>query len=761
MSGMTSEIEDTDFMTSEIEDTDYDTFTLNPPNSPNPKLSPISHGSDERIRSDEMLNLGIDHNSLLGVIVDRSSFDEDDELTTFGRASLNLPQHQQLDLDLPLGGVVMKNGRVRRRMRWKPRFGKKKSSNYSSNASVISALTNRSSSTTRSFLSHFSRKSNTSFHTFHSTETPVATNKANRPQAPHTVMRPNYQDSFDTKDPPTQTKYSTIANEGKYMHLQRKGGSSQFSVSSSSGFPSTKLDSVKESSHSEDVEVNRTSSLSSSVNNSSNGSVHGLKANAIESINVKTSSNDSVGPHSVISAMSKGSITKASIPSVIKSSKGTSQQQSKTRRPPLFKRRQRHKRNKSWGNISINSNGNKNSSQNLPSPTETNSTASLSSTISLERENSGLPVLTGDDQDRRVEIEITGSKSVTESIEASKAKSLFVEDGPEENSVSPTVQSSISDNNSGGHSSRSASSLSRNTTSSSLQKRVSSITKKRSTSSTSISTASPQRSSGSGSIVTPPSPSEKPVAQSITPLTGKFVSSAPCDLDEAAFLEAENNLRAIHEMATEHLKHGEYVEAIEVFEEILRGQQERYGQDHYRVGTALHNLGIVYLKKGDYKKAIDICKRAVYVRKDSLVPNHPDVAVSLAQLGVAHLESRNYREAIVVFRDALNIRRNFLGPRHMKCAKILNNIGCALYSIDNLVEAKRAFDEALEIQREGLRSLPTIENNGDSNGVQTNTLLLSMASTLCNIGSIRLRWGHFEKAEIALEEALLVRLVVF
>eukprot|EP00536_Pseudo-nitzschia_multiseries_P011461 jgi/Psemu1/259845/estExt_Genewise1Plus.C_3920004 len=209
-------------------------------------------------------------------------------------------------------------------------------------------------------------------------------------------------------------------------------------------------------------------------------------------------------------------------------------------------------------------------------------------------------------------------------------------------------------------------------------------------------------------------------------------------------------------MAAEHLAHGEYEEAADVFEEILRGQQERYGQDHYRVGTALHNLGIVYLKKKDYQKAIEICQRAVSVRKDSLVPNHPDVAVSLSQLGVAHLESQNYREALSAFKNALHIRRNFLGPRHTKCSKILNNIGCALYAIESFRQAKSAFDEALDIQRDALRSLPSKEG-AESNGTQSNTLLLSMASTLCNIGSIRLRWGDFEEAAIALEEALLVQ----
>mmetsp|Transcript_14096 Transcript_14096/g.32500 ORF Transcript_14096/g.32500 Transcript_14096/m.32500 type:complete len:407 (-) Transcript_14096:224-1444(-) len=318
------------------------------------------------------------------------------------------------------------------------------------------------------------------------------------------------------------------------------------------------------------------------------------------------------------------------------------------------------------------------------------------------------------------------------------------------------------------------------------------MSKKRSASS--LSTASPKFGAG-GSVNSPPSPGDSSIRSSQLSQEGGTQSSTssvlsskqlnrttnasksvddgnpktkgkmggrsktmsvPCDLDEGAFLEAEHNLRAIHDMAAEHLAHGEFEEAADVFEEILRGQQERYGQDHYRVGTALHNLGIVYLKKGDYDKAIEICHRAVDVRKDSLVPNHPDVAVSLAQLGVAHLESQNYHEALTAFRDALHIRRNFLGPKHPKCSKILNNIGCALYSIEDLISSKRAFDEALDIQREALRSLPSKEGY-ELNGAQSNTLLLSMASTLCNIGSIGLRWGDFEKAEVALEEALLIQ----
>jgi len=234
--------------------------------------------------------------------------------------------------------------------------------------------------------------------------------------------------------------------------------------------------------------------------------------------------------------------------------------------------------------------------------------------------------------------------------------------------------------------------------------------------------------------------------------------TGPVDVDQGRFLEAERNLKAIHQMAAEHLAHGEYDEALEVFEEILRGQRERYGDNHYRVGTALHNIGIVHLKSKHYEKAIEVCKEAVHVRKEALVPNHPDVAVSLAQLGVAHLECQQHREALIVFREALQIRRGFLGPKHPKVGKILNNIGCALYELDELDGARIAFEEALEIQRENLRACPALDE--EEHGAQSNQALLSIASTLCNLGSIKLRWDHFEEASIVLEEALLVSLLL-
>lgn len=825
------------------------------PSSPNSTTSPRSiragngsrkyfHGNDISHRND-----GGDTNSLLGVIVDRSSFDEDDELTTFGGNMLGggnisssvIHEHpDELDmmidnnLDALLqhqsgvgggaggsslsgvggGGIVMRNGKVRRKLRWKPRFGRRKSdggygsgeTNFSSSASVVSALTNRSvstyrsTSTSKSLLSHFSRKSQTSFHTFHSTETPVATNKANRPQAPHTVMRPNYQDSFDVAKSNNndslsqQHQQSTIDNEGHHSGLAklRLGSNrdlSQVDIDRSSSLPD-RLNSNNVVPISPRSPLSLSSPMSSFNNQASSGSptrphMNNNLAGVSSSGLANGSENNSVG------ATEEDDTSNTQKPSSLSS-------HPRSRRPPLFKGRLRNRQGtmNNSGSTANADDHNTNSNSGPTSPTDasqpslssakgsltahTAPTASLSASISLDRENSILPVLSGDEyeESRRVSIHsnvmkessspsgaaaTSSRRTPTRVVEEEKKDGgedtgiddlLMEEQGIEESSLSATapgksVSSASSVPNRSSSPSGNLFSRRRNTTGGAGLANSPSTT----------ASANPQkrynRPVDSSMVLSGMKTSPTSSSRLHDDARRTKSSKVPTDLDEGAFLEAEYNLRAVHEMATEHLAHGEYEEAIDVFEEILRGQQERYGQDHYRVGTALHNLGIVYLKKGDYEKASEICSRAVQVRKEALVPNHPDVAVSLAQLGVAYLESNQYRKALEAFQDALHIRRNFLGPRHPRCSKILNNIGCALYSMEEFVEANRAFSEALDIQRDTLRQLPSAEGT-ESNGTQSNSLLLSMASTLCNIGSIRLRWGEFDKAIVALDEALLV-----
>ena len=124
--------------------------------------------------------IGPGDGALLGMIVDRSSFDDDE-----------LSRSQSFDEV----SVRRKNGRVRRKLKWKPpglSLRRKAPSPASSNESVRSG------------------KTNWSFHTFSSTETPVQSNKKSFKQQHNAMPRPNYPDTFEG--------VSTIDNEGGYVH---------------------------------------------------------------------------------------------------------------------------------------------------------------------------------------------------------------------------------------------------------------------------------------------------------------------------------------------------------------------------------------------------------------------------------------------------------------------------------------------------------------------------------------------------------------
>lgn len=106
--------------------------------------------------------------------------------------------------------------------------------------------------------------------------------------------------------------------------------------------------------------------------------------------------------------------------------------------------------------------------------------------------------------------------------------------------------------------------------------------------------------------------------------------------------------------------------------------------------------------------------------------------------------------------------------------RLLNNIGCALFEMNELEESKVVFDEALSIQRCLMRENKDGSGGGSGNDVDVDddgghddapvlddpkdahSMLLSIALTLCNLGSIHLRWGKYDESIVSYEEALLV-----
>mmetsp|Transcript_11605 Transcript_11605/g.23251 ORF Transcript_11605/g.23251 Transcript_11605/m.23251 type:complete len:741 (-) Transcript_11605:43-2265(-) len=266
-------------------------------------------------------------------------------------------------------------------------------------------------------------------------------------------------------------------------------------------------------------------------------------------------------------------------------------------------------------------------------------------------------------------------------------------------------------------------------------------------------------------------------------------NAGPIDIDTCSphlpsqMTETERrNLAAMHTLGYTHLRNNEITNAITIFTEILRGQKERHGKHSLQAAMAMHNLGVVYVKSHKYYETSKLCEMASKIRREELGKNHLDVAVSLAQMGVALMELSKYEDALVVFREALRIRRLNLGQdcNHTLIVRILNNIGCALFELEKMEEARAAFEETLSMQRELMKEDGEKDNGGKEKKVnlakgrsggsgseasssggtdkkKEHHMLLSIALTLCNLGSIHLRTGQLDASFVVFEEALLIQ----
>lgn len=228
--------------------------------------------------------------------------------------------------------------------------------------------------------------------------------------------------------------------------------------------------------------------------------------------------------------------------------------------------------------------------------------------------------------------------------------------------------------------------------------------------------------------------------------------------------QAERNLKAMQRLVSQHLQYGEYEEAVEVLQEILRGVTEMYGESHYRVGTVLHNISTIHMRYKRYDKVVQVSRKTIRVRRATLGDMHPDVAVSYAQLGIAHMERKEYKYALLAFNQALSIRKKTFNYRDDKIVRLLNNIGCCLFELGKLNEATKSFEETLQIQRMNMknatsreRRINTMANPVDTDASKARHHILCIASTLCNLGSIKDRQREYNDAALYLEEALLLQ----
>eukprot|EP00536_Pseudo-nitzschia_multiseries_P017829 jgi/Psemu1/70346/estExt_Genemark1.C_18540008 len=202
--------------------------------------------------------------------------------------------------------------------------------------------------------------------------------------------------------------------------------------------------------------------------------------------------------------------------------------------------------------------------------------------------------------------------------------------------------------------------------------------------------------------------------------------------------------RELHETAKAAMNEGDYQEALQMFEAILRVQLDRFGSEkHSSVGAALYNVGLARLRIGEPLKAEEAFLRALAIRMNVLEPDQLDLAATLAKLGSARTTLGKFDEGLHDLREALKISRRVLGRNSRSVAQILCHIACLYFETGELFSAQSTFEDALEIHR----CVFQIEPDRDA-------CMAQLTETLCNIGSIQNKRKNCSGAVESFREAL-------
>lgn len=136
---------------------------------------------------------------------------------------------------------------------------------------------------------------------------------------------------------------------------------------------------------------------------------------------------------------------------------------------------------------------------------------------------------------------------------------------------------------------------------------------------------------------------------------------------------ASGKSASLFSAANEYFNQGDYVEAISLYEELIKTNSKHAG--------AFNNLGAALYKLGRFKEAEQSWRQATQVKSDNF-DAHNNLGNLLRWKG-------HFAEAEAVLRRAIKLRPNHVAARI--------NLGLTLASLGRMREAKASFEKALKI----------------------------------------------------------------
>eukprot|EP00595_Chromulina_sp_UTEXLB2642_P001061 CAMPEP_0196767670 /NCGR_PEP_ID=MMETSP1095-20130614/41835_1 /TAXON_ID=96789 ORGANISM="Chromulina nebulosa, Strain UTEXLB2642" /NCGR_SAMPLE_ID=MMETSP1095 /ASSEMBLY_ACC=CAM_ASM_000446 /LENGTH=1159 /DNA_ID=CAMNT_0042136189 /DNA_START=59 /DNA_END=3534 /DNA_ORIENTATION=+ len=132
----------------------------------------------------------------------------------------------------------------------------------------------------------------------------------------------------------------------------------------------------------------------------------------------------------------------------------------------------------------------------------------------------------------------------------------------------------------------------------------------------------------------------------------------------------ENNLygACMDNIAGVYYAQGDYVKALEMYQDCLRIKEATFGHEHPEVATTIGCIAGVYRAQGDYAKALEMYQDCLRIKEATFGHEHPEVATTIGCIASVYDAQGDYAKALEMYQDCLRIQEATFGHEHPKVA---------------------------------------------------------------------------------------------
>ncbi|CAD6445958.1 41b63c63-b057-49e5-92f2-0b6c0abeaaab [Sclerotinia trifoliorum] len=159
--------------------------------------------------------------------------------------------------------------------------------------------------------------------------------------------------------------------------------------------------------------------------------------------------------------------------------------------------------------------------------------------------------------------------------------------------------------------------------------------------------------------------------------------------------EHTSTLDTIHCLGILYADQGKLIEAEQMFEQALQGEEKALDPEYTLIFYIIYNLGIFYSNQGKLIKAEQMYERVLQGCEKELGSEYVLIFNTINNLGALYIDQGKFTKAEQMYKQVLQGKEKILDPEHISTLNTINNLGILYKNQGKLIEAEQMFKQVL------------------------------------------------------------------